>query len=374
MKKIYYLLAFAMLAFTACQKQPYVTPNPLVKTQVDNLAFTLAPADYALLPSGVYAATSNNFNSTTDADNYIPQILAAKEPAYVADKSTAVVTYTLAAPSVSVADSLFNDLTYTVTPADYTATGSKFGDYTPAEVLAFLAYKYPTPATNQLAIITYVLYTGVDNTVTNSFLYINGAWKLIYQISPAQYTLAGEGKFDQFEAADLPKLAGEFNFFLKNDFTIADTVKAGDVEYVSYAYFASSKAYQKVLALTYNGSNWGVITTQGTANFLKTNGAWAAVLPLPTITHTINAADVTLIANSTVSTAGNRSNLGKYGDFSSWSTADLDAAFILVLTTDYTTPQTNTNYNVIFLDYLNSTDVPTTYTFQWSGTAWVAKQ
>src|ERR1700761_7854257 len=292
MKKIYYLLAFALLAFTACQKQPYVTPNPLVKTQTENLAFTLAPADYALLPSGVYAATSNNFNSTTDADNYIPQILAAKEPSYVADKSTAVVTYTLAAPSVSVADSLYSDLTYTVTPADYTATGSKYGDYTPAEVLGFLAYKYPTPAANQLAIITYVLYTGTDNTVTNSFLYINGAWKLIYQVTPAQYTQVGDGKYDEFVAADVPKLAGYFNYFLKNDITIADTAKAGDVEYVSYNYYQSSNKadYQKVLALTYDGSNWGVITTQATANFLKTSGAWAAVLPLPTITHTINAA------------------------------------------------------------------------------------
>jgi hypothetical protein len=374
MKKIYYLFALFLLAFMACQKQPYVAPTTsLVKTQTLALTFTLAPADYQLLPSTAYPATSDNFNTVADADNYIAQILAAKEPSYAANGSTALVTYNLAPASVTVADSLYSDVAYTVTPADYTATGSNYGDYTPSGVLGFLAYKYPTPVANQLAVITYVLYTGSDNTVTNSFMYINGAWQKIYQISAAQYAAVGDGTYNNFSSGEISKLPGYFNFFLKSDVTIADTVKANDVEYVSYQIY-QGKTYQKVLALTYDGNNWGVISIQKTASFTKTNGAWVAMVPIPVITHTLTAADVTLIANSNIGTSAERTNLGKYGDFSNWAAADLNAAMILVLTTDYTSPATKTNYNVIYLNYTGGSDIPTTLTFQWSGTAWVAQQ
>jgi hypothetical protein len=224
-----------------------------------------------------------------------------------------------------------------------------------------------------LAVITYVLYTTSDNTVTNSFLYLNGSWQQIYQVSPAQYALVGDGKYDDFSSAEQSKLVGYFNFFLKNDITIADTVKANDVAYVSYQIYTGATD-QKVMALTYDGNNWNASSRQVTQYFLKTNGTWAAVLPIPTITHTLTAADVTLIANSTVGTSAERTNLGKYGDFSAWPAADLNAAMILVLTTDYPTPATKTNYDVIYLNYTGGSDVPTTLAFQWSGTAWVAQQ
>ena len=371
MKKIYFLMAVAITVFASCQKQPYVTPtSPLTKAAA--LTFTLQASDYQLLPSSDYPATQFSFNSTADADNYIPLILAAKESALLNNGSTATVTYALATPSVKVADSLYSDVTYTVTSADYVKGGSYYGDFSASQVLNFLTLKYPAPATNQLVVLSYVLYTNTDNNVTNSFLYLHGAWQLIYQVTPAEYTEAGEGKYDQFDAADLTKLPGEFSFFLKNDISIADTAKAGDVEYVSYSYYASGN-YQKVMALTYDGSNWGIITTQATGSFLLKNGTWAAVLPVPTITHTLTAADITLITNSTIGTSSERSNTAKYGDFSGWATADLDAAFILVLTADYPTPVVGDNYNVVYLNYTGGSDVPTTIKFQWSGTAWAAK-
>src|ERR1700733_971363 len=342
MKKIYYLLVLAVMTFTACQKQPYITPTtPLTKAA--SFTFTLAPADYQLLPSTDYPYTSFNFNSTTDADNFIPLILAAKESSFLNNGSTATVTYTLAPANLKVADSLYADVFYTVTKADYTATGSKYGDYTPSEGLGFLAYKYPSAVANQLAVISYTLYSGgVDQSVVNSFLFLGGSWMQIYQVTPAEYTEAGEGKYDQFTATDLSKLPGEFNFFLKNDISIADTAKAGDVEYVSYSYYASGN-YQKVLALTYDGSNWNTNSTTATGSFLKKNGTWSAVLPVPTITHTLSSSDITLIVNSTAGTSAERTNLGKYGDFSDWATADLDAAFIVVLTADYPTPVAGDN-------------------------------
>lgn len=371
MKKIYYLLALLLLAFTACQKQPLVAVPPLTKTAA-LAAFTLAPADYQLLPSTDYPYSSFNFNSIADADIYIPMILNAKESAQLNNGSTATVTFAVAPASLTVADSLYNDVTYTVTKADYFAvTGNHYGDFSATDVLNFLTYKYPSPAANQLAVISYTLYTTADNSVVNSFLFLNGAWLKIYQVTPAQYTETGEGKYDQFQGSDLSKLPGYFNFFLKNDITIADTARANDVEYVSYSYYANSTAYQKVLALTYDGSNWGAISITATGSFLKSSGTWAAVLPVPTINHTLTTADINLIVASTAGTSAERTNLGKYGDFSGWATADLDNAFIVVLTADYPTPKLKTNYVVIYLNYTGGADVPTPVTFQYNGTAWV---
>jgi len=373
MKKIYFLMAVAITAFASCQKQPYITPtSPLTKAGA--LTLTLTQADYQLLPKTDYPYNSYNFNSTTDADTYIPLILTALESPFLNNGSTATVTYTLAPANLKVADSLYADDYYKLTSADYVSGGSYYGDFSSGQVLAFLYIKYPNAVANQLAILSYTLYSGgADQSVVNSFLFLNGTWIQIYQVTPAEYTEAGEGKYDQFTAADLSKLPGEFNFFLKNDITIADTAKAGDVDYVSYSYYASGN-YQKVLALTYDGSNWGAISTQATGSFLKKNGAWTAVLPVPTITHTLTATDITLITNSTIGTSSERSNTAKYGDFSDWATADLDAAFILVLTSDYPTPVVGDNYNVVYLNYTGGVDVPTTITFHWSGTAWAAAQ
>jgi hypothetical protein len=371
MKKIYYLLVLLPVAFTACQKQPYVQPNPLTKTAT--LTFTLTQADYQLLPSTAYPSMTDNFNSAADANTYIPMILTAKESPLLNDQSTATVTYAIAPPSVKVADSLYSDIHYTVTSADYFAvTGNHYGDFSSSDVLNFLAYKYPAAVANQLVVLSYVLYNGTDTNVVNSFLYINGAWMQIYQISPAQYAIVGDGKYDNFSSAEISKLPGYFNAFLKADITIMDTIKTNDVEYVSYQIYTGA-TYQKGLALTYDGNNFGAISTQGTGSFLKTKGAWAAVIPSPTITHKLTATDIQLIVNSTIGSSSERSNLNQYGDFSNWAAADLDSAFILVLTTDYPSPQTGTNYDVVYLNYTGGSDVSTTIVFQWNGTAWAAK-
>jgi hypothetical protein len=373
MKKIYYLLLMLPLAFTACQKQPIVPLNPLTKTAT--LAFTLAPADYQLLPNTAYPYSSFSFNSNSDADIYVPMILNAKESAQLNNGSTAAVTFTIAPASLKVADSLSADVSYTLVKSDYALLpGNTFTDFSIAQILSWLPYKYPNPVANQLAVLTFTYFnssnTPTTATVTFSFLYLNGAWKRIYQITPAQYTAAGEGRFDQFGASD--NLVGDFNVFLKTDVTIADTAKANDVEYVSYAYFANSTNYQKVQALTFDGNNWGAISTTVTGSFLKSNGTWAAVLPVPTVNHTLTKADIALIVASSFGTASERTNLGQYGDFSGWSAADLDSSFILVLTTDYPSPQTGVNYVVTYLNYTGGADVPTQITFQWSGTAWAA--
>lgn len=366
MKKIYYLLALAVMSFTACQKQPNLAPTSYVKS----MNLTLAASDYQLLPSSDYAHNALGFYSYADANSFIPVILGARDP-QLGNGSKANVTFNLLTPNVVLPDSAYADLTYTVTSADYTAAGSKYGDFSPSEVLSFLASKYPSPQPNQLVILSYVLYAGgKDTNVTNSFLYVNGAWTLIYQVTPAEYTEAGEGKYDQFEASDNPHLLSYFNYFLKSDPTIADTVQAGDIEYISYSWYASGN-YQRVQALTYDGNNWSIRSTPATLPFIKSGGAWTSN---GSIYHTLTSSDVALIAASNVAPASLLSNLGKYGDFeTSWTTAELDAAFILVLQTDYPSPKTNTNYVITYLLYTGGADVPTQATFQYNGSAWVAQ-
>ena len=365
MKKIYYLLAFLPLLFTACQKQPNLVPTSYVKK---GMTLTLQPADYQLLSYKVYAYNTFSFISIPDANTYVPMILNARDP-QLGSGSTAAVTFTLA-PSIAPADSVYSHLTYTVTSADYFAvTGNHYGDFEASDVLNFLVYKYPNAAANQLAIITYVLYTGSDNTVTNSFLYLNGGWIKIYQVTPAQYASVGEGQYDQFKSSDVSKTPGYFSFFLKNDITIADTVKANDIAYVSYSYYNSGD-FQRVLALTYDGTNWTTTGGPATRAYLKSGGAW---IPDPTVYYTLKATDITLIANSTIGTAAERANLKQYGDFSGWAAADLNSVMILVLTADFPNPKVNVNYVVTYLNYTNSTDVPTQLTFQYNGTAWAAK-
>ena len=210
MKKIYYLLAALTIAVIACQKQPNLIPSSYVKKNVN---LTLQQTDYQLLPKADYPYYSYSFDNNTDANTYIPLILNARDP-QLGDGSTANITFTIGAPYIKVPDSLYSDLTYTVTAADYTAvTGNNYGDFSAADVLSFLSYKYPAPSRDQLAIITYVLYTGSDNTVTNSFFYRNGAWIKIYQVSSAQYAAVGDGAYNNFSSGEQGKLAGYFNAF-----------------------------------------------------------------------------------------------------------------------------------------------------------------
>jgi hypothetical protein len=371
MKKIYYLFAFALLGFTACQKEPLL--HSVLPSEIKTLTITLQKSDYAYITG--YPSSTLTIDDNTDAQKYIPMVLNA-EYANLDNGSKAAVTYAQSALYFKPAkDSLYTDVAYTLTSSDYLLLpGNKYSDFSVSQVLAWLPYKYPTPVANELKLITFTPY---PSTLTPpppySFMYYNGKWQQVYTVQPAQYTTVGLGKYDQFGTANDATLPSVLAAFLDADITISDTAKTGDIDFVSYDYFASNDtAYQRVQPLEYNGIKWTVPQTSTvTANFIKLNGVWAYVQPLPVIAHTINAADVTLIANSTVGSGTERTNLGKYGDFSSWASADLTAAFTLVLTTDYPTPAVNTNYEVTYLNYTGGADVPTVVTFQWSGTAWV---
>lgn len=389
MKKIiYYLTPFIALAFTACQKEPAlhsVLPEPQ-DAMLQTLSLTLQKSDYQELPSSNYASTALSFKDAADAQAGIATILNDEYPA-AANKSTATVTYTQSAAPFAVADSVIADDSYTLTSSDYLLLpGNKYTDFSVAQLLEWLPYKFPTPANNTLKLITWTIYPASTSPVMPySFLYTDGAWREIYTVQPTQYTELGLGKYDEFTTSNAATLPQTLGALVNADITITDTIKKGDVVYVSYNYYVSSSAdYQRVQPLVYNGSNFTAPTSSSqTINFIKTNGTWSYVQPLPVISLSITigapnvAKNIAIITSSTTTGASSSllTNLGSYGDFeSSWTTPELDAAFILVLQANYPTPATNTNYEIIFDSYTGGSDVPTTYSFQWSGTAWVAQQ
>jgi hypothetical protein len=389
MKKIYYLMAFIALAFTACQKEPAlhsILPVPANAMQ-QTLALTLQSTDYKELPSSNYASTSFSFKNSTDAQNGIATILNTEYPA-AANKSTAAITYTQSAAPFALADSVFTDATYTLTAADYLLLpGNKFTDFTITQVLQWLPYKFPSVPNGTLKLLTWTIYpaaTATSPVMPYSFLYVNGAWHAIYTLQPAQYTILGVGKYDQITSTTTTNLPQTLGALVNADITITDTIKKNDFVYVSYNYYVSSTAdYQRVQALEYNGSNFvAPYSFPVTINFIKTAGIWAYVQPLPVIKYTLTTADTKTIAASGIGGAAFASvlaNLGSYNDFeSAWTTAAniqyLDAAFESILTTQFPTPAINTNYEVVYNAYIGGGDVPTIASFQWSGTAWVAQQ
>jgi len=375
MKKIYHLLILGVLGLTACQKEPQLqTSTHTPPTTVQALSITLQNSDYGKISSG-YPKTSFSFDNLADANTYIPQILNAEYLAS-ANGSSAAVTYTVSSLYFKpAADSLYSDVYYQLTTSDYALLpNNTFTDFSIAQATSWLPYKYTTPVNNQLALINFTVFPATQNPPPPySFLYFNGAWKYIYTIQPAQYTQAGVGKFDQFTSSNSEaSLVSSFNFFLKNDFTLMDTVKKNDYIFVSFDYFSSTKtAYQRVKPLQYDGTNFVTpYETTATATFVKASGSWK---PQPIVTYTLTTADITLIGNGAAGSAAAKANLNQFGDFSNaWATSDMDAAVIECLLVDFKTPQTGTIYKVTYPNY--NSPAPNPLSFSWDGSKWTALQ
>jgi len=385
MKKIYYLLAFAGLLSAGCQKQPLISSATINASEVKTLNLTLAASDYSTLGSTVYAYKTNNFNSTADAKQYIPTILNDEYP-QLSNGSKANVTFSQN-QQVALVDSVYKDQQYTLvtTPVnDYKLLpGNTFSDFSIAQVLAWLPYKFPTPAATQEEILTFAYYNGqATATATFAFLYFNGTWRQAYLLTAAQYISVGHPAFSQFTSSDDANIPSYLNAILKADPSVMATAKVGSVEYVSFNYYNSAKVTtQRVMTLTFDGANW-TIQAPATLAFLKSGGTWIAD---PTVYYTLTTADTQLIAASSIggtAFAATLTNLGKYGDFeSTWTSLStptknsyLDQAMILVLTHDFPTPKVNINYVVSYLNYVGGADVLTPLIFQYNGTAWVASQ
>lgn len=346
-KNILYLVAFISVLFAAC--------NPL-KDEINNLkpvdktlVITLVNADYGSLPTGNYAQKGFYFATTADANSYIPVILNAKYSP-LGNGTKANVIYNSLPMQVKPADSLItanpNPFTYTVTDADYSATnGNNNKNFTTAKSLEFLTKKYPAAINNQLSILTYAYFesgstTNVGVPAVDTFVFVNGQWVKAYTVTQAQYISAGKLALFNFAAADEPNLTGFFNTFLKSDANVAAKAKAGDVKYVSFAYFNSNKTYQRIKALIFDGTNWGTkAVPMGPLSFLKKAGTWIAD---PTVYVTLNnRADFAVLdksgvaSDAAIANAIPNSSFAVDGSGNNWTEEQIIKALVLILNAKY---------------------------------------
>jgi hypothetical protein len=372
MKKIYYLLALIAIAFTACKKQPLISTGAYTKS----LTITLAKSDYQSLGNTVYSSKSFNFNTTADAKTYIPTILNTKYP-QLGDGSVAIVTFSLAAPSIILADSTNANTAYSLTIADYALLpGNKFTDFSTAQILSWLPYKFPSPVNNQLAVLSYTYFESGATSfagvpATDAFLYTNGSWQKIYRVSAAQYTSVGRGVNNWFIATDVPTITFYINSFLKADTKVMAAAQVGSVIYVNYRYLTT---YQKIMPLTFDGSNWVNNATPSSFSFLKSGGNWA---PDNTVFYTMVQADYTTISTSTVGTQPARDNIAKFPDFNIsastdptyWADIDIQNGILFLVKAKYSSiAVANQKFVITYAVYNSGVVTNRTKTYQYDGT------
>jgi len=407
MKRIHYLFAFlvAVAAFSACKplSKTYDTlgdvPTPTAPAPAPlAVTVTLAAADYKTLNKGAAAYTSLYFKSSDSAKLQIPTILASKYPTAV-NLSTASVTYAFTPASIKLADSVNANVAITLqtTPTDdykfsaFTYNGTavaanSFDDLSATAVISWLRNKYQTPLPeNSIRVLTYLYFesnvtASAGTLTTDAFLYTAaGDWQKIYRVKDAQYASIGHSVNSSFVASDAANLPTYFNTFLKGDGIVMATAKAGDVIYVQYKYQTSATAiFQRVLPLTFDGSNWTTTPNLLTLAFLKTNGVWVAD---NTINYKLVTADYQSIVNmTTINIATARANVASFGDFNitqplsattGWSDADINSVLVNVLTTRYGgVAVANQKFNVTYVAFSGST-FNVTKLFVYNGSAFV---
>jgi hypothetical protein len=378
-KNILYLLAFVTVAFASCDpmKDTYNQLKPVIVDKT--LSLTLATTDYALLPTGNYAKTGFYFATATDANNSISVILNAKYP-QLGNGSKANVIYNSLPAQIKPADSLFTNVQYTVTTADYTDAAAVVGNgtfktYSVAQATAFLEWKYPkaTAPVNKVVLLTYQFFQSnatpsAGVTVTEAFLLLSSGWQKIYLISPTQYASLGRGINNGFTSADVANFSSYFNTLLKADANVISP-KVGDVRYVSYKYVQSATInYQRVWMMIYDGVNWGTRSVPiGPLAFLKKNGTW---IPDPTVYYTLVKADfavLSTLAASTIGTPAARTNAIDFASFdvsgttaNTWTDAQINDALVLILNTKYASAPVDETviYNITYTLFRGAT--PTT--------------
>lgn len=369
MKKIVYLLSALMLAFTACDpmEDVYDELDKIAADKADetDVVTTLTAAEYKLLKNVPDYITKKNYFATEDeAIQHIPAILASKY-AHLGNGADAFVTYNQQIFPGAYSSTVAKVETYTAQPEDYDVTGDgKYDNFNSAgDLEKFLDYKYPDAVENQLVVFTFNYYlNGATVTLTDSFYRINGAWVDIYHVTAADY--ASVGKNADFSSSDDAVLKEYFNKFLKNRYYGS---KEGDVQYVSYAYYKSGSATQKVMVMGFDGANWNPVTSDAvkavTLKFNKKANEWNVDF---TIDYTLVNADYDWIGKNNPTpdygTTDNRANLAQYRSFyvekqdnRFWSQEDIDKAIIAFAKHQFPNPKKGVKYKISYKIYNAST-------------------
>ncbi|WP_316815295.1 hypothetical protein [Pedobacter nyackensis] len=366
-KNILYFLAFITVIFASC--------DPLEDTYNE-----VKPGNYK--KEGMAITITTAYPTIDAAKTGIAKTLNTSY-AQLGDGSSANVTYNSSAllpAQIKPADSVLTNVSvdgkavtqYTVTDADYAVTnGNSFKNFSAVKVVEFLNTKFATKSENQLVVLSYVYFqsgvtTSAGAPVVETFLYKDGAWMKPYHVSEAQYKSAGKMTVFNFGSADDANLNSYFNTFLKSDAVVSATAKTGDVKYVSFTYFSSSRiTSQRIRTLVFDGTNWAykVVPSTNTLGFLKKNGTW---IPDPTVYYTFVPADYTKIADEalTIGNVDNRANLKRFNNFNlvasqttTWTSADVQAAILFIINKKFESAPADPTvfYNITYTVYTGST-------------------
>lgn len=337
-KYIYVVASFAALCFTACDPMEDVyeeLDSKISNEYVADIRTALTDKDYEFYKGKqtvpAYVATGHYFTSEDQASELIPAILDKNYP-QVGNKTKAAISYNLL--TFKFGDNEINKVEkYDLVSSDYALGGARFSNFDrESQVTTFLNAKYPNAVEGTLAVLTYTWYNGSaeprSSTVTDSYYFTNGEWLDTYHVSNEDYVTVGRNRFNNFTTSDDDFLADHFNIFLSNSIV---GHKVGDVKYVSYAYYNGKSTVQQVMAMTYNGTKWVPVEddliVHPVLRFQKKDSKWVADR---SITYSLVPADYAWIAGqANISTAGNRANLAKYGNFNTFSWTNEDILFAM---------------------------------------------
>ncbi len=307
-----------MVVFSACDpmEDVYDELDALKGPFTKKVDVTLSSEDYTEVKGKSY------FTTEEKAAAAIPEFLN-EAYSHLENGSTVRVTYNkLMFPGYN--SSVSEVEKYTAVAEDYDFTGESHDNFNSAgDLVKLLEHKYPDAVENQLVVLTYDYYqNGATSTVTDSFYFKDGAWRNIYHVSDEDY--ASVGKRSDFSSSDDDLLPEYFNKLLSN--TVFGAV-AGDVKYVSYAYYSNKTTTQQVLGMVYNGSEWVKVNPEAVEEAVlqlkKKQGTW---VPDLTKSYTLVADDYVWISKQPeLGTQPQRDNLGdpKYLNFyQSWAGND----------------------------------------------------
>lgn len=353
MKKLIYIAAsFMAILTTSCDPMEDVY-DELDAMSPDNyktdMTLTLSPADYEEVEDAAnvpaYVWEDNYFASEQQAATVIPMILEAKYP-QLGNGTTAAVTYQKLQFNYSDKGASARTSLVLTEKDDYALGGARYANFDSWEqVSTFLKAKFPADSVakpeGRLVTLTYDWYNSSipnprTNTRTRDYYFVNGQWEQTYKVTENDYAAFERNRYNNFTAADEKQLPAIFNKLLKENVL----AEAGNVHYVSYAYYNGSKTQQEVMPLVYDGNNWSQvmanITNQATLQFAKKNGIW---VPDVTIKYSLVGADYAWIADPAngLGTESARTNLSNYGNFStySWTQEQIVAAIAALIKHKY---------------------------------------
>ncbi|AKD02192.1 hypothetical protein PKOR_02380 [Pontibacter korlensis] len=329
-----------------------------VKPSDRAFAITLTDADYKI-------AKINNqqFASQEEAYETVPTILNSKYPHLEVGTAVTVTFNYSHFPSNNFTVTEVSE--HTVTEDEYVAAGFTYKNFdTTDDMITFLNTTFPKREENEVMYLTYTWYNSSAyssrQTVTSPFIYVNGEWNKVYEVTEEDYATVGmnpDGNTRRnFSSYDTDNLPYYFNRFLGENAKGADQV--GDIHYVLYKYYSSSTGLvQRVMAMRYNGNGWAqVATEEATVQFAKEGNTW---VPDLRIQYTLLSADYTWIADEhpNVADAAAVASLKRYRNFdtSMWSSEAIVKALGTLLKAKFPDAEVGQKFNVTYVFYSGAT-------------------